>query len=69
MTARPEMTAQEAREGIRALEPQIDRYAQLVVKTGVNVKPGQELVIQAPVDASAFVRLLSSTAIRRVPAM
>ncbi len=58
MTAKPEMTAQEAREGIRALAPQIDRYAQLVVKTGVNVKPGQELVIQAPVDASAFVRLL-----------
>ena len=53
-----ELTAEDARMAIKALDPQIDRYASLVVRTGVNVKPGQEVVIQAPVETQAFVRKL-----------
>ncbi|MDM8299457.1 aminopeptidase [Collinsella tanakaei] len=53
-----ELTAEDARMGMRTLDPQIDRYASLVVRTGVNVKPGQELVIQAPVETQDFVRKL-----------
>ena len=45
-----ELTAEDARAGIRALEPKIDRYAKLVIRTGVNVKPGQEVVVLAPVE-------------------
>ena len=53
-----ELTAEDARMGMRTLDPQIDRYASLVVRTGVNVKTGQELVIQAPVETQDFVRKL-----------
>ena len=55
---RAELTAEEARACIKALAPQIDRYASLIVRTGVNVKPGQEMVVQAPVETCEFVRLL-----------
>lgn len=55
---RAELTAEEARACIKALAPQIDRYANLIVRTGVNVKPGQEMVVQAPVETCEFVRLL-----------
>lgn len=53
-----ELTAEDARMGMRTLDPKIDRYARLIVRTGVNVKPGQEMVIQAPVETMAFVRKL-----------
>ena len=53
-----ELTAEDARAGIRALEPKIDRYAKLVIRTGVNVKPGQEVVVLAPVETADFVRKL-----------
>lgn len=55
---RAALTVEDARAGMRALAPQIERYAKLIVEKGVNVKPGQELVINAPVESAAFVRLL-----------
>ena len=55
---RAELTAEEARAGLKQLDPLIDQYARLVVRMGVNVKPGQEMVIQAPVETSDFVRRL-----------
>ena len=55
---RAEMTAEEARACMKALEPKIDRYARLIVRTGVNVRPGQEMVVQAPAETYEFVRLL-----------
>lgn len=39
------------------LLPQIKKYAELLVKKGCALKPGQELVINAPVDAAAFARI------------
>jgi aminopeptidase len=40
----------------------LDRYAQLIVRSGVNVAPGQELVMTAPVDAIPLVRLITEHA-------
>ena len=41
---RAALTVEEALEGMKALEPKIKNYARLVVRKGVNVKPGQEVV-------------------------
>ena len=53
-----EMTRDEAREGIRRLWPKVERYAELIVRKGVNVKPGQEVVVQCPVERADFCRVL-----------
>ena len=37
---RAALTVEEALEGMKALEPKIKNYARLVVRKGVNVKPG-----------------------------
>jgi aminopeptidase len=40
----------------------LDRYAQLIVRSGVNVGRGQELLMTAPVDALPLVRLITEHA-------
>ena len=46
---RAALTVEEALEGMKALEPKIKNYARLVVRKGVNVKPGPSIKIkQAP---------------------
>ena len=45
-------------------EEKIREYARLVVCTGVNVQPGQEIVIQCPAEHYAFGRLLVEEAYR-----
>ena len=55
---RAALTIDDARAGMRQLEPKIRRYAQLIVRKGVNVTPGQEVVVQAPVETCDFVRVL-----------
>lgn len=57
-----ELTVEEARFGMANLKPKLERYADLIVRKGVNVKPGQEVVVQAPVEVAAFVRLLVARA-------
>ncbi len=52
------LTPEDARAGMKALAPQIERYARLLVRTGAHVKPGQEVVIQGSVETAPFVRLL-----------
>lgn len=59
---RAELTVEEARSGMANLKPKLERYADLIVRKGVNVKPGQEVVVRAPVDVAAFVRLLVARA-------
>ncbi|WP_294159941.1 aminopeptidase [uncultured Collinsella sp.] len=59
---RAELTVEEARSGMANLKPKLERYADLIVRKGVNVKPGQEVVVQASVDVAAFVRLLVARA-------
>ena len=50
------MSPAEAEAAIHALNPQIDRYAELLVKRGVALRPGQELVLQSPVECADFAR-------------
>ncbi len=37
-------------------QEQLKKYAELAVKMGINVQPGQEVVITAPVDSAEFAR-------------
>ncbi len=50
------MSPAEADAAISALSPQIDLYADLLVKKGVALRPGQELVVQSPVECADFAR-------------
>lgn len=59
---RAALTVEDARIGMRRLAPQIELYARLIVRKGVNVKPGQEVVVQAPVEACSFARVLVEAA-------
>ena len=59
---RAALTVDEAREGMRALEPKLKNYARLIVRKGVNVAAGQEVVVQAPVGCAAFARLVVAEA-------
>ena len=40
-------------------EDLLDRYAQLIVRSGVSLAPGQELLMTAPVDAVPLVRRIT----------
>jgi aminopeptidase len=40
----------------------LDRYARLTVKSGLNIQPGQQLLITAPLDAVELVRLITEHA-------
>ena len=40
----------------------LEKYAELAVKVGVNIQKGQELVINAPIHAIEFVRLVTDKA-------
>lgn len=40
-------------------EQKLKKYAELGVKIGVNIQPGQTLVVNAPISASEFVRLVT----------
>lgn len=41
---------------METFEKNLEKYAELAVKMGVNVKPGQTLVVNAPIAAADFVR-------------
>ena len=40
----------------------LENYAKLVVKSGVNLQKGQELVISSPIECAPFVRLVAEQA-------
>lgn len=40
----------------------LEKYAELAVKVGVNIQPGQTLVVTATLDAADFVRLVAKKA-------
>lgn len=44
------------------LETQLSKYADLAVQIGVNVQPGQILVVSAPISAAEFVRMITAKA-------
>ena len=53
------MTREEAEASIAGLQRRIEHYAELAVSKGAAVRPGQELVINAPVERADFARLLA----------
>ena len=52
------MSNEEAARAIRNLEPKIEAYAELIVRKGLAVQEGQEVVIQVPVERADFARIL-----------
>lgn len=42
----------------------LEKYARLVVKTGLNIQKGQILVINSPIECAEFTRLLGEVAFR-----
>ena len=58
------MTSEECRLATEALSDQIDLYAELLVKKGVALRAGQELVLQAPVERADFARRVVAAAYR-----
>ncbi|AQQ52481.1 aminopeptidase [Planococcus lenghuensis] len=45
-----------------SFKQKLDRYAELAVKVGVNIQPGQPLYIAASLEAAPFVRLITRKA-------
>lgn len=58
------MTAEECRLATEALSDQLDLYANLLVRKGVSLRRGQELVLQAPVERADFARRVVAAAYR-----
>lgn len=50
------MNEEECRRALSALSPQIDRYANLLVRKGAAIKEGKHLVVQSPVETADFAR-------------
>lgn len=42
----------------RTFDDKLKDYASLIIRSGINIQPGQELVISAPVFAYEFVRMI-----------
>ena len=58
MSHAPAMTHKECARAMQSLKPQLKRYARLLVRKGVALKPGQELVLRASVEHVDFVRMV-----------
>ena len=56
------MTPEECVRATQALKPQLKRYARLLVRKGVAIKPGQELVVTAPIERADFTRVVVKAA-------
>ncbi|MBQ6395408.1 MAG: aminopeptidase, partial [Atopobiaceae bacterium] len=50
------MTYDELHEALEALAPKLDKFAELLVKKGVALQEGQELVVTSPVETADFAR-------------
>lgn len=45
-----------------SFEQSLQKYAEIIIHVGLNLQPGQRLVIQTPVEASPLVRLVTAQA-------
>ena len=43
-------------------DPRLASYADLAIQVGLNLQPGQRLVVSAPIEAAPFVRLVAESA-------
>ena len=44
------------------MQDKLKRYADLAIRVGLNLQPGQRLVIRAPIEAAALTRALAASA-------
>ena len=58
------MTEHAAPTGPEALAPRLERLAQVAVRVGLNLQPGQELVMTAPLEALPLARAITAEAYR-----
>ena len=58
------MTREECTLAIEGLSDQIDKYAELLVRKGLCVREGQEVVVQVPVECADFARRVVRLAYR-----
>jgi len=42
----------------------LEKYARLVVKTGINIQPNQTLVVSSPIECAEFARIIAEIAYR-----
>lgn len=56
------MTSEECLRAMEGLSVRVEGYAELIVRRGCALRPGQELVLQAPVERADFARLVVSQA-------
>lgn len=56
MTKNLPMTEEECKRAMAALEDKIDAYAELIVRKGAAIQPGQQLLVTAPIERADFVR-------------
>ncbi|AJS58789.1 aminopeptidase [Paenibacillus sp. IHBB 10380] len=47
---------------MKEFDMMLDKYAELVVKVGVNIQPGQVLIVQSPLESVDLTRLIVSKA-------
>lgn len=50
--------------GVYVNEAILEKYARLIIMTGVNIQEGQTLVISSPIECAPFARILTETAYR-----
>ena len=47
---------------MKTFEKKLDDYAKLIIKIGLNVQKGQDLIITAPISAIEFIRMITKEA-------
>jgi len=47
---------------VKDFQSKLNEYAKLCVKVGINIQPGQPLVVHAPIEGVEFVRLIAKNA-------
>ena len=52
------MSDSECELAMSRLTPRLRQYAELLVRRGVAIQSGQELVVTAPVESAPFVRIV-----------
>lgn len=53
----------------QTFEKSLEQYAELVVKVGVNIQKGQDLLVTAPIETLEFTRLIVQKPMQLVQTM
>jgi aminopeptidase len=64
VTTENQATVSYPRSGDRSFAHKLDKLAEIAVRIGLNLAPGQEVVITAPLDAAPLVRRITEQAYR-----